>query len=1062
MDTIRVAALLLCLAAGAAGAEPILLRTGAIDPAAASAKAGAPEGSVYVLAQFAELPSAGERWRLESEGIRFLRYVPEKAWWLRIEGGLDAQRHSALLKALTITLPGDSVDKIDPALRRKSGTAPEQLHVLFLPGAADAQALAHAGAAFLGWDQPNLARVRMAAGSADALNTVPGVEWVAAVPPPDKDDNVTSATRIGVDVVQAAPWNLDGSGVTIGLWESGGIADDHTDFEGRMTVIDLEVPVSEHATHVTGTLIGAGILQAPAKGMAPGATVRCRDTIDDLSEMLDDTLDGLVELSNHSYGTRVGWDYDNGWTDYGSDFFGQYSALSFFWDNAVMNSGLLIFKSAGNDRNDDPDGNGPILGDGPFDTIAHRGVAKNLITVGALDDLDGMSTFGSWGPADDGRVKPDISANGVGLFSTLPGDTYGIFSGTSMSTPSVCGMSAGLLQLFHQTYGPDPAPVQTMKAILIHSATDLGRLGPDYEFGWGIPQAPRAAQYIQQGLWREGVLTTGNTLSYLVDVPEDVPALKVTLVWLDPPASPSASKALINDLDLVLRGPGDATFQAFVLDKDNPTTPATTGRNNVDNVEQVVVDTPAAGTWTIEVNGYAVPQGPAPFSVVTEAFGGFLGVEGEGGTTGTEGEGTADGEGSAEGDGEGTNGGCAVSPITLNFCDDFNKVQSNGIFQQLDEELQPLVALLDPATADINGIYFVDINDLQQPIIQIQGNGLLDAGNELALIQAILADPCFDNGRVTHQQVRAAWLHNKNQLLNKQVGPLAPVLTSFIPGIANILIAYTVIGDGSVFTTGPGSASGQGSFGIVAGLFQILDAQLAGYFGSNFLDSSLDPADFMTIDALRPGKNADRDAFTNQQEYAAYPTRACPYTPDSNTDYVKAALNSQIYPGSPPIEGEGSVEGDGAADGEGITEGVQDGEGLLEEGEGDGDGVGSGDGEGAVSEGAADGEGGGEAPRIYSADSDGSFSLNLAELLRPIQFYNAGGYQCAAEGEGEDLYAAGPGDCSGCAGYDSDYAPADCHLSLSELLRVVQIFNLGGYYACESGEGGFCAGTPAP
>jgi len=1068
----KLTAVLLCLAGFGADAAPILLRTGTIEADKLAAEPAVAPGTEYVLAQFAELPTAGEQVVLESQGIRFLRYLPENAWWLRFEGGFDPQRHAGLLGRLTIGLDGAAVDKLDPALRRSSKSLDVlELHVLFLPGAESEAALTGAGAQFIAWDYPGMARVRVLPGGTDALNAVPGVEWVAAVPPPDKPDNVTSGTRVGIDTVLGPPWDLDGTGVTIGLWESGGISYNHADYAGRMTLVDSETEVSEHSTHVNGTLIGAGTLNPLARGMAPGAQVRSRDAVNDAGEMLSDTQAGLVELSNHSYGTRVGWDYEDGvWTDYGTDYFGQYSALSFFWDNVVVNSGLIIFKSAGNDRNNDPDGGGPIVGDGPYDCIPHRGVAKNIVTVGALNDTDDMSSFSSWGPADDGRVKPDISANGVGLFSTLPGDTYGIFSGTSMSTPSACGMTATLLELYHAHHGSAPAPPATMKGILIHSATDLGRPGPDYENGWGIPQAPAAAEIIQEGWWREGGITTGNTLGYTVDVPESVPSLRATLVWTDPPGSPSAARALVNDLDLLVRAPGGETFEPFVLDKDAPSEPATTGRNAVDNVEQVLVENPAAGVWTIEVNGFAVPQGPSGFSLISEAFGGFLSIEGEGGVSGDgESEGTFDGEAEAEGEGEGGTPGCASSPINLNFCNSFELVKNNSLLQQLDEELQPLVDLLDPNSADINGIYFVDINDFEQPIIEIQGNGILDAGNELALLQTILADPCFDNGRVTHLQVRQAWLHNRTQLLNRQVGTIAPVLTSFIPGIADILIAYTVLGDGEVFQTGTNSASGQGSFGIVAGLFHILDGQLAGFLGSNFLDASLDPADFMTIDALLPSKNADRDAFTNAQEYAHYPARVCPYTPDETVDYVVAALRTNLYPGSPDPEGEGEGVVEGFVEGEG--EGVIDGEGAFPEGEGEGtqepeaetegEGEGVGDGEGdADGEGAVEGEGEGEGEeQHHSADRDGSGVLDLGELLRPIQFFNAGGYQCAAEG-GEDAWAAGLGDCALCP-HDSDYLHGDCALSLSELLRVIQFFNLGGYHACLDSEDGFCAGVKA-
>jgi len=93
---------------------------------------------------------------------------------------------------------------------------------------------------------------------------------------------------------------------------------------------------------------------------------------------------------------------------------------------------------------------------------------------------------------------------------------------------------------------------------------------------------------------------------------------------------------------------------------------------------------------------------------------------------------------------------------------------------------------------------------------------------------------------------------------------------------------------------------------------------------------------------------------------------------------------------------------------------------------------------------------------FHTADQDQDNDINLAELLRIIQFYNSDGFHC--EAGTEDGYTPGPGDDT-CALHDGDYAPPDWQISLSELLRVIQFYNAAGYESCPDGEDGFCVVT---
>ncbi len=444
--------------------------------------------------------------------------------------------------------------------------------------------------------------------------------------------------------------------------------------------------------------------------------------------------------------------------------------------------------------------------------------------------------------------------------------------------------------------------------------------------------------------------------------------------------------------------------------------------------------------------------------------------EGEGGD---EGEGTVEGEGEGGGEGEGE-----LTPIDVDFCLAFSQVRNNPLLGQIGDQYQDLLDRLDPAMADINGTFNVD---LEGPIIiEVNGNGILDAANELGLLAFILGDPSFNNGVLSHEQVRYAWEQNTEQLINKNIGaPLNSILPLLAAGLSEILVGMITLGDGDLMSVSGQSASGNGSFGIVAGLFALV-ADYVGALGfGEFNAPTLIKADFVTLENLTLNGDADGDGYTNSEEYTYFTPVACEEKSESPIDYVTAALNPTIYPGFVP-EGEGGGEGEAEGEAEGYAEGVSEGsvegvlegegtvegeeegvpsEGSPEEGEGvlEGEGTVEGEEEGVPSEGSPEEGEGGVEDEFLTADQDQDNLISLSELLRVIQFFNSGGYHC--EAGTEDGYAPGPGDET-CAPYDSDYNPQDWEISLSELLRVIQFFNSGGYHACpgEGTEDGFCPG----
>lgn len=452
-------------------------------------------------------------------------------------------------------------------------------------------------------------------------------------------------------------YELSGKGVTVGVWDEARVLDFHREFElGQVTNQQEQPFYSHHSTHVTGTIAARGTSRN-ARGMAPRTRVEAYNWNQALAEMTERAPlypdePGTVPLANHSYGLVAGWFFRpdrDAFVFTGFERFGRYDQFAYLTDLVAHAAPYqLSVWAAGNHRSGDPQPGDPVLvNDNPvaydpeihppgdaeykrgFDTINSFQIAKNVLTIGAVNfsTADGRSTdlnearmtpFSSWGPTDDGRVKPDLVTHGVSVFSPVALDGwYGRASGTSMSAPAVTGSLSLLTEHYGNRFPGHALRASTLKALLVHTADNLGNPGPDSRYGWGLINARAAVELLTDHVEsprsnlvvEDFVSSDRNTVTYQIESNGEQP-LQVTLAWTDPPAeqpveeSDDRTPTLVNNLNLRVIAPEqETTYYPYRLNPEVPASPATTGINEVDNVLRVDIPSPASsGTYSLAVD----------------------------------------------------------------------------------------------------------------------------------------------------------------------------------------------------------------------------------------------------------------------------------------------------------------------------------------------------------------------------------------------------------------------------------------------------------------------------
>lgn len=627
------------------GTPVLRLIHGAVDPAALPEEVPDPKGEarLYVV-QFHDVITEASHAVLKRAGVEDGPYLPDNALVVRMTPAQFQQvRQDKLVRAVT---PFRAEWKLSPAFREAA--AEVDVQVLTLPGGSD----------------PGAAQVQafsqLGAKAAEAIENgymLRGLPTRTALSLAEREDVlfvdlVTPATYLN-DVARGImrvngqannPWSLGlkGNGQTIAVADSGldtGNANTlHPDLKSRFKRAYIWnnrnswSDIHGHGTHVAGSVLGTGAASdGQFAGVAPNAQLIFQSLHNsdgslgvpaDVKKLFEQAKTAGAKIHSNSWGAPV-----PGWYDSRSQAVDQFT-----WTNKDFS----ILFAAGNSGPD-------------YWTINSPGTAKNAITIGAsesyrpemgtlADDPNEPAWFTSVGPTADNRMKPDLVAPGTWILSTrssLAGDVfwdlhenpaYAYMGGSSMSTPLAAGATAIVREGLQKKGFSNPSAA-LIKATLINGAQEMGGGWMNPAYGWGridltqslSPGNGRAVQYkdITNGLKVGGT----HTYTYSMKAGE---ILKFTLVWTDQPGSPAAEYHLVNDLDLLVTGPGNVQYVGNCF-TDTWETSATGCEwpdqgDGVNNVENVYLAAPVEGTYTVKVFGYDVPKGPQPYALVVSGI----------------------------------------------------------------------------------------------------------------------------------------------------------------------------------------------------------------------------------------------------------------------------------------------------------------------------------------------------------------------------------------------------------------------------------------------------------
>ncbi len=585
-----------------------------------------PEEPGYFIVQFAPPVTDAKKRAMTTLGVELLDFVPAHAFFAR---GTGAARAAAAAQA-TVAWVGDlhPAYRIDPLLLAAPILGDEPIRLLVHAfagidaGTATAQVVA-AGGRVLNADS-TLGRVLLLVEAPMAavreLARGRDLQWI------ERDAELTERNDTVTWTIQTFTANnrkiwdkgLHGEGQVIGHMDGAVLATSCYFDDPGVAVGPLHRKVvyrsgtgsaSSHGTHTAGTAAGDPF---PINGTTAGRGIAYAARLAHSSNYSSSAWASLA-TTHRANGARL---HTNSW---GNDSTTAYDTLcnaidAFAWQNE---DNLVFFAETNQSALKNPEN------------------AKNLVAVGNSNNGASANSKcgGGVGPTADGRRKPDLFAPGCSIQSASSSLACGTraATGTSMACPGATGAAALVRQYFVDGFYPSGVATPAdgfepsgalVKAVLVNTCQDMTGIAgyPNFTEGWGRINLDESLYFPGDSarLWAADVrrangLTTGNTRTFTLDVLGAGVSLEVTLAFTDFAGTVNAANPVVNDLDLVVRAPnGDRYLGNAFVNSWSSTGGAADAKNNV---ERVAIATPMAGTWTIEVSGTAVPQGPSGFAV---------------------------------------------------------------------------------------------------------------------------------------------------------------------------------------------------------------------------------------------------------------------------------------------------------------------------------------------------------------------------------------------------------------------------------------------------------------
>ena len=566
------------------------------------------------IVQFVGSPTEASREGLASVNAEIHGYLPDNAYVVRM-----APRQQQLVRALpSVRWVGSyhAAYRLDPELiaaMAKGDLAKARYNMVVVDKRNDKPALgaqiralggtvdnAHAGSLLY---TATLTQQQLV-----ATAHLDEVLWINAWTPNEMDvDN--ARIQGGANYVEAQA-GYSGANINLHIYE--GIDVTHPGYSGPVVAVNSTPVSTGHGTNTAGIVFGDGTGMPQFRGFAPDAG-KFFTNYSTVSTSRGQVFDDLVNIHNVSH-TTASWGGQR-------TFF--YDAVSAESDDIVFEHDLAWTQSQSNAGNQDS---------------RPQAWAKNVFSIGGVrhngnsdPSDDSWSGGGSTGPASDGRIKPTLCAyyDGIGTTSQGGGYTTG-FGGTSGATPIVAGHNALAIEMFADDSGtPGVGPFgnvlrnpggtvhqnrphfTTLKSMMVASARQYAFTSTSTDnrrehCGWGFPNL--------QKLWdsrnkcilidETDVLTQGQSTIHTLTVPSGETGFQAVLNWAEVAGNPAAASQLVNNLSLKVTSPGGTVYWGNDGLEDGNYSNAGTAvgpEDDVNSIECVIVENPAAGTWIIEV-----------------------------------------------------------------------------------------------------------------------------------------------------------------------------------------------------------------------------------------------------------------------------------------------------------------------------------------------------------------------------------------------------------------------------------------------------------------------------